>query len=186
MDPSRAKSPSEPKAETSAEKVPAMSSRPASTVPLSPSDVYSPRCAEIARDMRSRGATDAELCAALEVSAETLVVWQGQFAEFAKACEANEVARQRRVKDCLFELAVGFVRKEKKIVTEGGKRKSIITEVDVAPNLEAIKLFLSGQQVSETDLAALLRQMGEMRTHRFRPVPLRPGEEKTLEGWPFK
>ncbi|KQZ01920.1 hypothetical protein ASD45_14460 [Pseudolabrys sp. Root1462] len=113
-----------------------------------------------------------------------MAVWQNQFKEFAQACADNEAARMRRLRDHLFELANGYVRTEQKIVIEGGKRKKITTKTEMPPSLEAIKYILSGQQMQETDLAALLRQMGEMRTHRFRPVPLRPGEEKTLEDWP--
>ncbi|MBS0245114.1 MAG: hypothetical protein JSR61_00725 [Proteobacteria bacterium] len=182
--PGAKKAPPEHKSDIQADTVSGRSDLHPSPASLAPSDIYSPQCLEIARAARSHGATDAELCAALGISVETLVVWQTHYKEFAKACEDNEAAQTRCLKARLYELAKGYTRTEQKITIENGVRKVVITKVEVPPDLQAIKYVMTNQQPSETDLAAMLRQMAAMRTHRVRPVPLRPGEEKTLEDWP--
>lgn len=166
-----------------------------SGVTLEVGEVYQPWWPIVAKAMRSRGATDAEICLELNISRKAFLLWQEQVEEFSKACSINEDAQVRRVEDKLYERAIGYVRTEQKVVFVNGRREVVSSNVEVAPDLDAIKFFLANKdpknwklkpegaavQPLDNDLAALLKQMSTMRTSRIRPVALRPGEEKTLE-----
>lgn len=142
--------------------------------------IYKPQCAEVAKGMRSRGASDAEICNALQIGPETLLLWQVRFNEFAEACARDGAAQMRRLESRLYDLAVGYERTEQKVVIVRGKQKVVTVRVQVPPNLEAIKLVLANKEVPESDLAVLLREISESRISRIGPVAMHPDEEKEI------
>ncbi|MCW5692502.1 MAG: hypothetical protein KIT48_09060 [Pseudolabrys sp.] len=160
---------------------------------LNASDVYSPKYANTARSLRALGASEGELCDAFGVSAETLALWQIQDAEFAKACSANDPAWVNRLKEVVFQQALGRKFTEQTIVEQGGKRKVMKVQKEVPPNLDAAKFLLTNLDPEnwqlkpepvaavekEGEFAILLRQINESRHAHIGPVAMHPGEVKS-------
>ena len=174
-------------------KTPAVSSPQEEPVP-SARDIYLPEYAEIARRERSRGATDAELCDALGISAAALAIWQQQNAEFAGACVVDEGARIKRLEDRLYEQALGRTTSEQTIVEVNGRRKVTIVKKEVPPDMNALKFLMTNmdpknwrlkpeppvEEEKEDPFRVLLRQIAEDRRCRIGPVAMHPGEEKHI------
>lgn len=147
---------------------------------LESSAAYNSRCCEVAKAMRSRGASDAEICNALHIGSDTFLLWQEQFKEFADACARDGAAQKGRLQGRLYDLALGYSREEQKVVVVRGKQKVVTIRVEVPPNLEAIRLLLANNGFAEDGLTTLLREISESRTSRIGPVALRPEEEEVI------
>ena len=142
MSPSRPKKSAPRKTKTPADTVHAASHAQPASAAVHPSDTILACHVETARRMRSQGATDAELCVALRISADTLAVWQGQNEEFAKACVVDDAACVKRLKNMLYEQALGCTISGQTIVEQNGKRKVTIVKKEVPPDKDVAKFLL--------------------------------------------
>lgn len=163
--------------------------QPASAA-VHPSDTILACHVETARRMRSQGATDAELCVALRISADTLAVWQGQNEEFAKACVVDDAACVKRLKNMLYEQALGCTISAQTIVEQNGKRKVTIVKKEVPPDKDVAKFLLINldpknwrlkpepppEEEKEDGLVRLLREISQNRHSRIGPVAMYPEE----------
>lgn len=152
-------------------------------------DTYTPEHARLAKGMRERGATDAEITEVFRISRATFLLWQATHADFSEACAVDQLARQRRAEDKIYEVSIGHDRVEQRVVVERGNYKVITVKTHMAPNVEALKFLLANgdpkkwhlkpepavDPPKEDSLAQLLR---EIQGTRIMPKALIPGEEK--------
>jgi hypothetical protein len=69
---------------------------------------YKPEYAEKAKELCSRGATDAELATFFEVATSTVALWKVQYKEFSDALKASKDELDAKVEQSLFRRAMGY------------------------------------------------------------------------------
>ena len=110
-----------------------MSSRRTSSKPSNPkrhraqkAAPYRRQYASIAKAMSALGATCADLAKAFEVDEFTIKHWQLKHKDFAEACQPDAESSDQLVEQALKQRALGYDRKNQKVVTRNGK--TIIVE----------------------------------------------------------
>lgn len=90
---------------------------------------YLPEYARIAFFLCERGATDAEIAEALDVSESTVNLWKLEHPEFSESINAGKEKPDDEVERALFERAIGYSHPSEKVFQhEGGVVRAAITQ----------------------------------------------------------
>lgn len=120
---------------------------------------YKPEYAQQAKGMCARGATIDQLAKFFGVSVGEIEMWQVIYPLFFKACKltAGSIERVRR---SAFESSAGFRSVKKTTVVSGGQVRTVVSTVNLPPNISACKLLLAEPDIlQEGELKILLRQL---------------------------
>lgn len=92
------------------------------------------------------GKTNIEIAAGLSISTRTLHDWGKKHPEFLSSVKAGKDIANARVVKALYLRAIGYKVPEKKVIqnSDGSIRKEV-TEKDIQPDIQAIKLWLTNR-----------------------------------------
>lgn len=110
---------------------------------------YKPEYAETARLMCEQGAIDRELAFAFKVSLSTLKEWKHVHPEFSTALKAGKEVADERVKDSLYQRAVGYSYDSEKIMQHQGKPVRVPCVEHVPPDTTAAIFWLKNRKPEE-------------------------------------
>lgn len=138
---------------------------------------YEAHFARIAKVICRLGGSDIDLAAALGVEEDKIHEWIREHADFREACRFGIDAADASVERSLLQRALGYDRTDVKVFRHRGRviyapyRVHVIPDVKAAifwlvsrrPDVWSLKGGKAKPAESEADLAAMLRQMREMR-----------------------
>lgn len=100
----------------------------------------------IVKGLARGGATDVEICAALEISKSTLQEWTGRYKELATAMKLGKKVADDRVVRSLYQRAVGFHYEAVKIFKPKGEDPTIVPYTEyVIPDTTACIFWLKNR-----------------------------------------
>lgn len=139
--------------------------------------VYEASFARVARAICRLGGSDLDLADALGVDEGTIEKWVQEHAEFREACRFGIDAADASVERSLLQRALGYDRTDVKVFRRRGRTIYAPYRVHVMPDVKAAIYWLAARRPdkwslkggkakpasTETEMAALLRQLREIR-----------------------
>jgi|SRR5262245_12360148 len=107
---------------------------------------YNPQFATIAGAMLLKGATTFEIAEAFGISVRTIWKWRALYPEFDSAFKELGQSYDERIERTLAERAMGYSFKTEKIFNYKGFIIRVPTVEHIAPDISAIKMWLSARQ----------------------------------------
>ncbi len=110
---------------------------------------YKLEYAGVAKKMCELGATDDDICQALNIAKSTYYKWKLEHQEFSDAIVVGQSPANNRVKMALYRRAVGYERQSEKIFQFQGEEVRIpFTEV-IEPDVRAAEIWLRNKMPEE-------------------------------------
>ena len=110
---------------------------------------YKPEYAKQAQKLCNLGADDANLADFFEVSRSTINLWKVQFSEFSDAVKVGKAPADERVKQSLYNRALGYSHEEDDIRVIGGEIVVTPTVKHYPPDTAAMIFWLKNRMPDE-------------------------------------
>lgn len=110
---------------------------------------YKPEYAKQAQKLCNLGADDANLADFFEVSRSTINLWKVQFSEFSDAVKVGKAPADERVKQSLYNRALGYSHEEDDIRVIGGEIVVTPTIKHYPPDTAAMIFWLKNRMPDE-------------------------------------